>query len=518
MHKRKAQAGGMTKQVEGIPITEGKKLLAVASYCRVSTQDASQETSIENQRLHFTRFIESNPDWILAGIYWEVGVSGTEAEHRPELQRLLSDCKAGHVDMVITKSISRFSRNTADCLTMVRQLTALGVTVVFEKENLRTDEMHSELYLAILAALSQEESRSLSDNMKWAIRKRFCDGTYKGGKAPYGYIKTADSRYLIDPTEAEIVRRIFSDLCNGLSSASIAAKLNSEGIPTWSAKKGRGDVPWSGNRIRQIAKNRFYIGDTLYQKTYRDESYRQRINRGELDFSLKEDAHLPIVDRETYADANARIALNAEKYGLAKAGNKRTNRYCFSGKLYCGECGGKMYRSGSPRISYLCQKHAHGGSCRMKPVSEADIRSSFATLLNKMAVMICRNEGHPLFAGSDEKELQRINAALDENRRRQNVLWDWILAEQHTPSLLKERSALEREAQELVLRRNRISSTFFAKELRQRIERRGILPASEAADDEIFNHLINHAVLYSNEWIEFCFFGGFCQRESLRSP
>lgn len=424
MYKRTGNSVKPTnKNVDTIPSSGKRKQLSVAGYCRVSTKDESQETSIENQRIHYQHYIESNPDWKLAGIYWETGVSGTSAEARPELQRLLADCRAGRVDMVVTKSISRFSRNTTDCLALVRELSALGVTLFFEKENLRTDEMGSEFFLSILAALSQEESRSISGNMKWAIRKRFRDGTYKGGKAPYGYRKTADSRYMIEPEEAAVVRRIFSALCGGMSSAAVAKRLNDSGIPTWSATHGQGDAAWSGNRIRQIAKNRFYVGDAIYQKTYTDDCYHQHPNHGELDIYLSENAHPAIVDRDTFAEVNAAIERNAEKYGRAKAGNRRANRYCSSGKFFCGVCGGKMYRSGGHQRDYICQAHARGGQCPMPQVPEKDILNAFVTLLNKLVFALRRGLPFPATEEADRNELQRIDDALSENKRRWDALY-----------------------------------------------------------------------------------------------
>ena len=519
MYKRTGKSVKPTnKNVDTIPSSGRRKQLSVAGYCRVSTKDESQETSIENQRIHYQHYIESNPDWKLAGIYWETGVSGTSAEARPELQRLLADCRAGRVDMVVTKSISRFSRNTTDCLALVRELSALGVTLFFEKENLRTDEMGSEFFLSILAALSQEESRSISGNMKWAIRKRFRDGTYKGGKAPYGYRKTADSRYMIEPEEAAVVRRIFSALCGGMSSAAVAKRLNDAGIPTWSATHGQGDAAWSGNRIRQIAKNRFYVGDAIYQKTYTDDCYHQHPNHGELDIYLSENAHPAIVDRDTFAEVNAAIERNAEKYGRAKAGNRRANRYCSSGKFFCGVCGGKMYRSGGHQRDYICQAHARGGQCPMPQVPEKDILNAFVTLLNKLVFALRRGLPFPATEEADRNELQRIDDALSENQRRWDALYDRIQAQRHTPALLEERAALEHEARLLLDRRDRLSFTDGTEELRRRVEHRDILPAAEPSDEEIFRSFVTSVIVRKGEWVEFRFTYGLCLRESLRRP
>lgn len=361
-----------------------KKKLRVAGYCRVSTDMETQVSSIENQRTHYQKEILQNPDWELADLYWETGVSGTRTERRPELERLMADCRAGKVDMVITKSISRFSRNTADCLEMVRSLQAMGVVLWFQKENIRTDSMESELMLSLLSAFAQDESRSLSANVKWGIRKRFRDGTYRAAAAPYGYRKENGS-YAVCPEEAEVVRGVFRAVAEGKGTWVIARELNAGGIPTWSAANGREARDWSPNTVRKLVHNEFYVGDRIFQKTFRDEDYRQRRNTGQLDRFILEDAHPAIVDRETFHRANDMIRQRSEAGGGEAAIRRRRNRYCFSGKLICGECGKPMYReAGRNRPKYLCQGHVHG-SCGMGGAPEAELQNAFATLLNKLA-------------------------------------------------------------------------------------------------------------------------------------
>jgi DNA invertase Pin-like site-specific DNA recombinase len=260
------------------PVTQRK--LRVAAYARVSTDLDSQETSIENQCDHYKAFIEANPVWELAGIYAESGVSGTKADTRPELQRLMQDCEAGAVDVIVTKSISRFARNTSECLSMVRELTSLGIRLIFEKENIDTETMESEFLLTLLAAFAESESASISTNQKWAIRKRFQAGTYKGGKVPYGYRRTKKG-YIIHPAEAATVRRIFYALADGKGTLVIARELNEERIPTWteSYKGLEAQGKWRSNSIIAIARNEFYTGDSLYQKTFMRSTAVKRIAR-----------------------------------------------------------------------------------------------------------------------------------------------------------------------------------------------------------------------------------------------
>ena len=262
--KPEARRAETRQKVEKInaPAPVIQRKLRVAAYARVSTDLDSQETSIENQCDHYKSLIEANPAWELAGIYAESGVSGTKADTRPELQRLMQDCEAGAVDVIVTKSISRFARNTSECLSMVRELTSLGIRLIFEKENIDTETMESEFLLTLLAAFAESESQSISSNQKWSIRRRFQAGTYKGGKVPYGYRRTKKG-YIIHPAEAATVRRIFYALADGKGTLVIARKLNEERIPTWteSYKGLEAQGKWRSNSIIAIAKNEFYTGD-----------------------------------------------------------------------------------------------------------------------------------------------------------------------------------------------------------------------------------------------------------------
>ena len=204
--------------------------LRVAYYARVSTLLDNQQLSIESQQEHFEELIKSDPSMVFAGSYVDAGISGTKAETRPELQRLLNDCRDGKIQVVMTKSISRFSRNTKDLLELVRLLKSYNVAVWFDKENIRTDSMESEFMLSLLAGFAEDGSRSISGNMKWAIRSRFKDGTYKQAICPYGYERSGD-QLVISPGEAEVIRRIFNMALSGLGMVNIAKTLNEEEIP-----------------------------------------------------------------------------------------------------------------------------------------------------------------------------------------------------------------------------------------------------------------------------------------------
>ena len=236
----KVQKTTETPVLTGQPVTiaavpQERAKLKVAAYCRVSTLMDSQESSSEAQRLHYEKTIRENEEWEYAGLYLEAGVSGTKAETRPELMRLMEDCRNGKVDLVLTKSISRFARNTSDCLEMVRTLTGLGVNIVFEKELIDTRSMDSEFMLSILACLAEDESHSISGNMKWGIRKRFENGSFRQSIAPYGYA-WKDDELAVVPEQADVVREIFELALSGLGAIRIAKELNARKIPSPAGK------------------------------------------------------------------------------------------------------------------------------------------------------------------------------------------------------------------------------------------------------------------------------------------
>ena len=246
------------------PVALEKPKLRVAAYCRVSTGLPGQETSITGQRQHYENYIRSNPEWEFAGIYWEADVSGTNKEKRSELQRLIADCEAGRVQMVLTKSISRFSRYTTDCIEMVRRLKTVGVNILFEKENIDTGKTDSELFLTLYSTFAESESRSISTNSGWSIKKRFETDTYRQSIAPYGY----EQDFSIDPEKAEIVREIFNAVLNGNGTPTIARALNRRGVETGTKRFDGSPGSWNAKMVGGMIKNVAYMGDVLRQKTY----------------------------------------------------------------------------------------------------------------------------------------------------------------------------------------------------------------------------------------------------------
>lgn len=277
-----------------------KKKIRVAAYARVSTRSDEQLLSLETQKEHYYNFISANSEWEYAGLYYDEGVSGTKVEKRDGLLALLKDCEDGKIDRVITKSISRFSRNTTDCLEMVRQLASLNIYLYFEKENIDTEHMSSELMLSILSSIAESESKSISQNSKWSVKHRFEEGTFIISYPPYGYANE-EGKMVIIPEEAAVVRDIFNMTINGMGTHVIAKELNEKGVQS---RKG---TKWHSSTVRGILQNEKYTGDVIFQKTYTDDNYNRHINYGEKNMYLYKNHHEPIISHEIFDKAAAVI-------------------------------------------------------------------------------------------------------------------------------------------------------------------------------------------------------------------
>ena len=238
--------------------------LKVAAYCRVSTDSEEQASSYEVQVAHYTQFIQKNPEWELAGIYADDGITGTNTKKREEFNRMIEECMAGKIDMIITKSISRFARNTLDCLKYIRQLKDKNIAVFFEKENINTMDSKGEIMLTIMASLAQQESQSLSQNVKLGIQYRYQQGEVQvNHKRFLGYTKDENKQLVIEPEGAKVVKRIYREYLEGASLLQIARGLEADGILT-----AAGKAKWRPETLKKILQNEKYIGDALLQKTY----------------------------------------------------------------------------------------------------------------------------------------------------------------------------------------------------------------------------------------------------------
>lgn len=313
-----------------VPIAENRKR-RTAAYARVSTDTEEQISSYEAQVRFYTDYIQSRSDWEFAGVYTDEGITGTSTEHREGFKRMMKDALAGKIDLIVTKSVSRFARNTVDSLTAVRDLKAKGVEVYFEKENIRTLDSKGELLITIMSSLAQEEARSISENVTWGIRKRFADGKVSMAYSSFlGYEKGPDGTPVINEDEAEIVRLIYSLFLQGKAVSWIASHLTREGIPTPRKKE-----KWTTTTIESILTNEKYKGDAVLQKTYISDflTKKAKPNNGEIPKYYVENSHPAIISAETFA-------LAQDEMKRRKEGRTRTtSASVFSGKVYCGKCG-----------------------------------------------------------------------------------------------------------------------------------------------------------------------------------
>lgn len=317
----------------------------VAAYARVSSGKDAQLHSLSAQVSYYNSYIGSRGDWELIGIYADEALTGTK-DSRPEFQRLLADCRAGKVDMVITKSLTRLARNTVTLLETVRELKSLDIDIFFEKENIHTLSADGELMLTLLASFAQEESRSASENVKWRIRKRFEQGLATNGST-LGY-RFDNGTFCIIPEEAEIVRQIFMDVLSGMGINAIVKKMNRLGIP---AKRGG---LWSETTIKNILHNEKYAGDLLLQKYYHLDYISKKTvkNHGELPQYFVKDSHEPIVSREIFEQAQQELERRMKKFNIRK---EPYGIHIFTGLIHCMLCN-KNFRHKIANAGQNCEK------------------------------------------------------------------------------------------------------------------------------------------------------------------
>ena len=368
----------------------------VAAYCRVSTDREEQEHSFETQKAMYTEMIMMKPTWQMAGIYADEGITGTVAKKRPGFMKMIEDCRNGKIDMIVTKSVSRFSRNNLDCLMYVRELKQLGIPIIFEKEGINTIQVSSELLLTLFGALSQAESESISMNVKLGIRQSLKNGNVRFSyKTFLGYRKGADGQPEIVPEQADIVRRIYNDFLAGATYLEIAKRLTEENVPTMG-----GGNRWFSERIKSILKNEKYKGDALLQKTYITDPISKRVkkNNGELPMYYVENSHPAIIERRIFDRVQEEIARRAGKKKVKQTGTKTelgrySGKYALTELLYCGECGTPYRRctwsrDGKKKIVWRCVSRLDYGKkyCKNSPsVEESRLHNAITTAITKKA-------------------------------------------------------------------------------------------------------------------------------------
>ncbi len=369
------------------------KQLRVAAYCRVSTDQEEQQNSYNVQIAYYTDLINRKREWTLAGIFADEGISGTQAKKRPEFLKMIRMCKKQKIDLVITKSISRFARNTVDCLEYVRQLKDLGIGVVFEKENINTLTMPSEFMIALHGSFAQAESESISKNVSWGKQKAFAEGRVSFQyKHLLGYRKGADGKPEIVPEEAETVRMIYDLFLDGYSMTDIAKRLT-----LLDRKTSHGKTDWHRQTISTILKNEKYVGDALLQKTFTVDciSKKVRKNKGERPMYLVTNHHEPIIDRDIYNRVQQELARRTSKRKISDKTlteqGKYTSKYALSELLICGNCGTPYRRTtwaarGKKQVVWRCISRLEHGTkyCTESPtLKEEKLHKAILSAVNE---------------------------------------------------------------------------------------------------------------------------------------
>lgn len=445
---------------------DGKK--RVAAYCRVSTDSEEQLNSYEAQKSYYTQKIADSPDWEMAGIYADEGISGTSMKKRTEFKKMITACKRGRIDLIITKSLSRFARNTVDCLETVRLLKANGIGVYFEKENINTLTESSEFLITLFSGFAQAESESLSKNVAWGWRKSAEAGNvYFQYKRMLGYRKGTDGQPEIVPEEAKIIRRIYRRYLAGCSLGQIKQELEQDNIPT-AQKVER----WSSAVIHNILTNEKYMGDALLQKTYITDCISKKVkkNMGERPMYYVENNHPAIIPRETFDQVQKEMTRRSSKRKvLQKSGKtelgKYSGKYALTELLVCGECGSPYKRvtwarNGKKSIVWRCVSRLEFGTkyCHNSPtLDESRLHNAILAAMNEYAAI--RQEVCPDVLAMVEEAKRAMSQAgamllelkkrMDEVSQEQSDVLDRLLANMADAELNARMKALTDEKEAL---------------------------------------------------------------------
>jgi len=513
------------KRVIVIEATEQQeeKILKVAAYARVSSDSSDQLNSFMAQMNYYSELISTHEGWSMADIYADEGITGTSAEKRLEFQRLLSDCRKGRIDKILVKSISRFARNTKECLETIRFLKSIGVGVYFEEQNIDTTAMSGELLTAVFASIAQKESESISGNMRWSYEHRMKTGTYLPSSMPYGY-EIKNKKIAINEDQARIVRLIFSSYLAGTNMNEIARMLNASKIPV---KTGNPQQKWSKSSISYILSNEKYIGDSLWQKTYSTDTFpvRRQINKGEKEKYYAQNTHPAIIDLETF---EAVQRLKEQRKEILDTSPGKTSP--FSQSIYCGHCGALFRRKRCRGIQYWeCSNHSQSKeNCVFQQIPETEFHNAFLHLYHKLKL-----HGQPL--------LKQMIADLKTVRERR-MLWSVDIIElnkkisdltdqDHTLSEMNKLGFVDPDI--YISQSNELARKIAAaKQEKERLigmsqdtimpQTRDLMETIESFpeflptfDSEVFTNLVSKITVESNECLRFTLKNGLELREKI---
>jgi len=499
-----------------IPATqpETELCLRVAAYCRVSTDSDDQLNSFAAQQNHYNEYIRSQERWEMVDIYADEGITGTSAQKRDDFQRMLSDCRKGRIDKILVKSISRFARNTTECLETIRELKSMGISIFFEEHNIDTKMVSSEMLTAVLASCAQAESESISNNMRWSIQKRMENGTFNTCRAATGF-RLSKGGLTIHPEEATVIYSIFEEYLRGKSSREIAAKLNQE--------KSLGRT-WSRRLVDYILMNERYAGNALLQKKYRTDTLprMKKPNHGERPMYYVQNSNPAIVPQEMFAQATE--LRRSRRNGVSEATTRPLAK-----TVYCGCCGCLMRSKKVNSIWYLvCRKHEESAqNCPMPPVSEDELTAAFLRLYFNL-------KNHP--------EILTIYAKSLITARNRQMLWSPevvelnkrisdIISQSHSLTLLNKQGLVDPDI--FITKSNQLAEQLRkAKQQKEKLRNMEedksidvtqqmlemLITGStmlEAFDEELFCELIDRIIVESNTKIRFRLKNGLFLLESI---
>lgn len=483
--------------------------LRVAAYARVSSSSEDQLNSFAAQNQYYTELISGNNNWHMVDIYADEGITGTSALIRADFQRMLADCRRGKIDRILVKSLSRFARNTKECLESIRELRGLGVSVYFEKESIDTAKMTGEMLTAIYASFAQSESESISGNMRWSYQKRMQSGQFITCTPVYGY-DLVDGCLKVNPKEAEIVKYIFSEYLAGKSSSAIAEKLMELKIP---ARNGKSK--WYSSSIRYILHNEKYIGNALLQKNYSTDTFPhvRKKNKGEKQQYYIQNAQEAIIDVADYQKVQTLLQQRSDRERKASP-----LKHPFTATVICGECSSSFQRKMSSGIAYwACRKHlGNKNECSIKQIPEVQIEAAFLRLywklkhtgtfvMNQMIQNLQTIRNRRMLWSEDVIELNKQISDLSSQNQMLTMLKKQGLID---PDIfIAQTNELTEQLREVKLKKERLMDAEGDNTISQTKELLDILESGpdflESFSAELFGELIESVIVDSNEKLRF---------------
>lgn len=509
---RKVSSTQITAQTIREQLTDTR--LPVAAYARVSTTNEEQEDSLERQKAHYTEYIGNRSEWRFVGVYDDPGVTGTRVDQRKGFQRLLNDCRAGKIKKILCKSISRFARNTVDALKYIRELKELGIGIYFETQNIDTMTAGGDILITILAAIAEQESRNMSENIKWAFQKKFKEGELMLVCSQFlGYDRDKDKNIVINEEQAKIVRRIYREFLSGYSCATIAKNLTEDGIQTVTGKK-----QWRASGIRNILTNEKYFGGAYLGKTCKkDVLSKERVASDEVYYV--ENSHPAIIPKDTWDLVQLELERRKDYRSCTETGNGRySSKYPFSKKLICGECGmvfrrHAQYKKGEYVRTWVCITHKIKGNeyCSQHYILEEDIERCFQGVISELVgdmsqikEILKENVTSTLSEkdnNRDEQILLRMQALqaemIDINRKKRagEIAYELYIAK--AQEIADEVEKLEREQKEIQSTENdRLAETKRLKDILEVINE---MHPTDEFDGEMFRRLIDNVIVKGNQ-------------------